>query len=47
MRKHASWYLKGMPRSNDIRVVINSLDESKAVVEALNNYRDELVKVCK
>lgn len=47
MRKHTSWYLKGMPRSNDIRVVINSLDESKAVVEALNNYRDELIKICK
>ena len=47
MRKHASWYLKGMPKSNEIRTVINSLDDSKAVIELLNNYREELVtKLC-
>ena len=47
MRKHASWYLKGMPKSNEIRTVINSLDDSKAVIEVLNNYREELVtKLC-
>ena len=42
MRKHSSWYLKGLPRSNDIRMVINSLDSSEAVIEVLNNYREEL-----
>ena len=47
MRKHASWYLKGMPKSNEIRTVINTLDDSKAVIEVLNNYREELVtKLC-
>ncbi|MCF0146939.1 MAG: tRNA dihydrouridine synthase DusB [Clostridium sp.] len=45
MRKHASWYLKGMPKSNDIKVIINSLDESAAVMEVLNNYKNELLEV--
>ena len=44
MRKHASWYLKGMPKSNDIKVVINSLDESDAVIEILNSYKNDLLK---
>ena len=44
MRKHASWYLKGIPKSNDIRAEINAIDESKEVIEVLNNYREELVK---
>ncbi len=44
MRKHASWYLKGMPKSNDIKVIINSLEESAAVIEVLNNYKNELIK---
>ncbi|MBE6054307.1 MAG: tRNA dihydrouridine synthase DusB [Clostridium sartagoforme] len=43
MRKHASWYLKGMPRSNDIKTKINSLDESVAVIEVLNSYKNELL----
>ena len=44
MRKHDSWYLKGMPKSNDIKVVINSLDESDAVIEILNSYKNDLLK---
>ncbi|EOR26700.1 nifR3 family TIM-barrel protein [Clostridium sartagoforme AAU1] len=42
MRKHASWYLKGLPKSNDIRGVMNTLDESKEVFDLLNNYKEEL-----
>lgn len=45
MRKHASWYLKGMPKSNDIKTIINTLDESTVVVEVLNNYKKELLEV--
>lgn len=45
MRKHASWYLKGMPKSNDIKAIINSLDESAAVIEVLNNYKIELLEL--
>lgn len=42
MRKHASWYLKGLPKSNDIRGVMNTLDESKEVFDLLNAYKEEL-----
>lgn len=42
MKKHASWYLKGLPKSNDIRGVMNTLDESKEVFDLLNNYKEEL-----
>ena len=44
MRKHTSWYLKAMPKSNEIRAVINSLEESNAVIEMLNNYKEELLR---
>lgn len=44
MRKHASWYLKGMPGSNELRANINTINESKAVFEALHKYKDELNK---
>lgn len=46
MRKHASWYLKGMPGSNELRANINTMEESKAVFEALYKYKEELNKKC-
>lgn len=42
MRKHASWYLKGMPGSNELRASINTMEESKLVFEALYNYKNQL-----
>lgn len=42
MRKHASWYIKGLPRCTDIRNKINILDDSEKVIEILKQYRDEL-----
>ena len=45
MRKHSSWYLKGMPKSNDIRSIINTLDESSAVIDVLNNYKKVLIEM--
>lgn len=45
MRKHSSWYLKGMPKSNDIRSIINTLDESSAVIDVLNNYKKDLIEM--
>ena len=42
MRKHASWYIKGLPRCTDIRNEINVLDDSEKVIEILKQYRDEL-----
>ena len=45
MRKHSAWYLKGMPKSNDIKSVINTLDESSAVIDVLNNYKKQLIEI--
>ena len=40
MRKHASWYLIGLPNSSELRNTINSLDESSKVIEILNKYKN-------
>lgn len=42
MRKHASWYIKGLPKCTEIKNKINTLDDSKEVIEILKNYKDEL-----
>ena len=40
MRKHASWYLKGLPNSSELRNTINSMNESSKVIEMLNEYQN-------
>jgi len=42
MRKHASWYIKGIPRCTDIKNEINILDNSKKVIETLTKYKEEV-----
>lgn len=42
MRKHASWYIKGIPRCIDIRNQINILDDSKRIIEILIKYKEQL-----
>lgn len=42
MRKHASWYIKGLPKCTEIKNKINTLDDSKKVIEILAKYKDEL-----
>lgn len=42
MRKHASWYLKGLPGSSELRNTINSMNESLKVIEILNDYKNVL-----
>lgn len=44
MRKHASWYIKGLPRSSEVRNIMNTIDESSKVIEFLNQYKEELSK---
>ena len=44
MRKHASWYIKGLPRSSEIRNSVNTMDSSIEVFETLNKYKEELAK---
>jgi nifR3 family TIM-barrel protein len=43
MRKHASWYLKGLPRSSEVRNNINTMEDSYSVLKVLREYRNELV----
>jgi nifR3 family TIM-barrel protein len=42
MRKHSSWYIKGMPNSSELRNVINTIDDSVKVVEMLREYKERL-----
>lgn len=41
MRKHASWYIKGLPRCTEIRNEMNVLDDSAKVIEILKQYKNE------
>ncbi|SFU68132.1 tRNA-U20-dihydrouridine synthase [Clostridium sp. DSM 8431] len=45
MRKHASWYIKGLPKSSEIRNIINTMNSSAEVFETLNQYKEELKKL--
>lgn len=42
MRKHASWYIKGLPRCTDIRNEINVLDDSSKVIQILKQYSKQI-----
>lgn len=42
MRKHASWYIKGLPRCTEIKNKINILDDSEKVIGILTRYKEEL-----
>ena len=42
MRKHSSWYIKGLHNSSEIRNIINTIDDSKKVMEILEEYRESL-----
>ncbi|MFR4997679.1 MAG: tRNA dihydrouridine synthase DusB [Clostridium paraputrificum] len=42
MRKHASWYIKGLPGCTDIKNHMNTLENSEEVIEILRKYRDQL-----
>lgn len=43
MRKHASWYIKGLPRCTEVRNIINILNSSDEVIQILRDYKKELV----
>jgi tRNA-dihydrouridine synthase len=42
MRKHAMWYLKGLPNSAEVRQQINQTEDLDAVRQALQSYADQL-----
>lgn len=43
MRKHASWYIKGLPKCTEVRGIMNTIENSKEVLELLDKYRKELI----
>lgn len=42
MRKHSSWYIKGLKSCTEIKNLINAEDNSKKVIEILNQYKISL-----
>lgn len=45
MRKHASWYIKGLPKCTEVKNLINTLEDSNEVMKILQNYKDELLNL--
>ena len=41
MRKHEAWYLKGLPRSSEVRNLVNSLTTTHEVTNILDEYKNE------
>lgn len=42
MRKHASWYIKGLPKCTEIRNEINVLNDSSEVMKILRQYSEQM-----
>lgn len=42
MRKHASWYIKGLPNCTELRNKMNILEDSDTIMRLLLDYKDEL-----
>ena len=43
MRKHASWYIKGLPQSSEVRNIMNTLTTTNEVISMLEKYKKELI----
>ncbi|MFN2341193.1 MAG: tRNA dihydrouridine synthase DusB [Halanaerobium sp.] len=42
MRKHISWYLKGLPNAGEMKNKVNQLAEEKTLIELLRKYQIQL-----
>ncbi len=42
MRKHISWYLKGLPDATYIRDLVNTIEDQKDIIETLLEYEKKL-----
>ncbi len=42
MRKHTAWYLKGLPKSSELRNIVNNLSSTEEVINILKDYKNEL-----
>lgn len=45
MRKHASWYIKGLPKCTEVKNLMNTIDESAKVIDILQEYKHEISKI--
>ena len=45
MRKHGSWYIKGLPRCAEVKNLINTIDDSQRVLDILGEYKEELLNM--
>ena len=43
MRKHAYWYIKGLPQSSEVRNIMNTLTTTNEVISMLEKYKKELI----
>lgn len=44
MRKHAAWYIKGLPGSAEMRTIINQQTTAAGMEEALRTYVDDMLR---
>ena len=42
MRKHISWYLKGLPNASEMKNKVNQISEEKYLIKLLRNYQKKL-----
>jgi tRNA-dihydrouridine synthase B len=42
MRKHISWYLKGLPNAGEMKNKVNQLTEEKSLIKLLRKYQNSL-----
>ena len=42
MRKHATWYIKGLSKSTEIKDKINRMESTLDVIKVLNEYKNSL-----
>ena len=42
MRKHLAWYVKNMPNSSKIRVMINKLETKNELIDCLREYFESI-----
>jgi tRNA-dihydrouridine synthase B len=42
MRKHISWYLKGLPNAGEMKNKVNQLTEEKSLIKLLRKYQNRL-----
>ena len=42
MRSHISWYIKGLPKSTEIKKELFTISDAKGIIDLLDRYQDIL-----